>query len=142
MCTRRPSSVRCRTVRPIGPPPPCPKPDRLPDHTYDQAAVDCYVLAWEVAERMNRTVRLPEFTPTSATRRNAGEDLSVLRTVSAEQRSTVTSSPGPDGRPVPTVTVGAVTIDVHSTTALRCHLAAWCKSAAVTGMLEDTRDEQ
>ena len=41
-------------------------------YAYDQAAVDSYVLAWEDAERLNRTVRLPEFTPTSATRRHAG----------------------------------------------------------------------
>ena len=41
-------------------------------YAYDQAAVDSYVLAWEAVERLNRTVRLPEFTPTSATRRHAG----------------------------------------------------------------------
>jgi hypothetical protein len=111
-------------------------------YAYDQAAIDSHVLAWEAAERMNRTVRVPEFTPASATRRHAGEDLSVLCNVSADQRHTVTSSTGPDGRPVLTVTVGAVTVDVHTTTALRSYLAAWRKAATVTGMLEDARDEQ
>ena len=109
---------------------------------YDQAAVDSYVLAWEAAERLNRTVRLPEFTPTSATRRHAGEDLSVLCNVTAEQRRNVLSSTGADGRPVISVTVGAVTVDVHTTSALRSYLAAWRKAATVTGMLEDARDEQ
>ena len=111
-------------------------------YAYDQAAVDSYVLAWEVAERLNRTVRLPEFTPTSATRRHAGEDLSVLCNVTAEQRRNVLSSTGADGRPVITGTVGAVTVDVHTTSALRSYLAAWRKAATVTGMLEDARNEQ
>ena len=111
-------------------------------YAYDQAAVDSYVLAWEAAERLNRTVRLPEFTPTSATRRHAGEDLSVLCNVTAEQRRNVMSSTGADGRPVISVTVGAVTVDVHTTSALRSYLAAWRKAATVTGMLEDARDEQ
>ena len=60
--------------------------------------------------------------------------------VHGEQRRNVTSSTGADGRPVITVTVGAVTVDVHTTTALRSYLAAWRKAATVTGMLEDTRD--
>ena len=111
-------------------------------YAYDQAAVDSYVLAWEAAERLNRTVRLPEFTPTSATRRHAGEDLSVLCNVTAEQRRNVLSSTGADGRPVISVTVGAVTVDVHTTSALRSYLAAWRKAATVTEMLEDARDEQ
>jgi hypothetical protein len=111
-------------------------------YAYDQAAVDSYVLAWEAAERLNRSVRLPEFTPATATRRHAGEDMSVLCNVTAEQRRNVLSSTGADGRPVITVTVGAVTVNVHTTTALRSYLAAWCKAATVTGMLEDARDEQ
>jgi hypothetical protein len=86
-------------------------------------------------------VRLPEFTPATATRRHAGEDLSVLCNVSAEQRRSVTSRTGPDGRPVLTVTVGAVTVQVHTTTALRSYLDAWRKAATVTGLLEDARDQ-
>ena len=109
-------------------------------YAYDRAAVDSYESAWEDAERMNRSVRLPEFAPATATRRHAGEDLSVLCNVSAEQRSTVLSGTGADDRPVITVTVGAVTVDVHTTTALLSYLAAWRKAAAVTGMLEDARD--
>ncbi len=82
-------------------------------------------------------MRLPEFTLATATSRHAGEDLSVLCNVSAEQRSNVLSNTGPDGRPVIIVTVGAVTVDVHTTTALRSYRAAWRKAATVTGMLED-----
>ena len=109
---------------------------------YDQAAVDAHVRAWEAAERMNRSVRLPEFAPTTASRRHAGEDLSVLCNVSAEQRHSVTSSTGPDGRAVITVTVGAVTVQVHTTTALRCYLTAWRKADTVTDLLEDARDQR
>ena len=100
------------------------------------------MLACKAAECLNRTVRLPEFTPTSATRRHAGEDLSLLCNVTAEQRRNVLSSTGADGRPVISVTVGAVTVDAHTTSALRSYLAAWRKAATVTGMLEDARDEQ
>ncbi len=111
-------------------------------YAYDQAAINSHVRAWEAAERMNLTVRVPEFTPASASRRHVGEDLSVLCNVSGEQRSSVLSTTGADGRPLITVTVGAVTIDVHTTTALRSYLAAWRKAATVTGLLEDTRDEE
>ena len=62
--------------------------------------------------------------------------------MTAEQRRNVLSSTGADGRPVISVTVGAVTVDVHTTSALRCYLGAWRKAATVTGMLEDARDEQ
>ena len=110
-------------------------------YAYDRAAVDSYVGAWEAAERANRTVRLPEFAPATATGRHAGEDLSVLCNVTAEQRSTVRSTTGADGRPVLTVSVGAVTVDLHTTTALRSYLAAWRKAATVTGMLEHARDD-
>ena len=41
-------------------------------YAYDHAAVDSYVPAWEAAESLNRTIRLPEFTPASATRRTRG----------------------------------------------------------------------
>ncbi len=111
-------------------------------YAYDQAAVDSHLTAWQDAEQVNRSVRLPEFAPTSAYRRHTGEDLSVICNVTAEQRHSVTSSTGPDGRPVLTVTVGAVAVDVHTTTALRSYLAAWRKAATVTGMLEDSRDDQ
>ncbi len=110
-------------------------------YAYDQAAVASYLGAWEDAERMNRSVRLPEFTPATATRRHAGEDVSVLCNVSAEQGSTVLGSTGADGRPVLTVTVGAVTVQVHTTTALRSYLVAWRKAGAVTGMLAPARDD-
>lgn len=90
---------------------------------------------------MNAAVRLPEFAPATASRRHVGEDLSVLCNVSAEQRSSVISTTGADGRPLITVTVGAVTIDVHTTSALRSYLAAWRRAATVTGLLEDTRNQ-
>ena len=45
--------------------------------------------------------------------------------VSDDQRSSVTGTTGVDGRPIVTVTVGALTIDVHTTSALRFYLAAW-----------------
>ena len=48
---------------------------------------------------------------------------------------------GPTARPVSTDTVGAITVLVHTTTALRSHLAAWRKAATVTGMLKDARDD-
>ncbi len=110
-------------------------------YAYDQAAVDSHLTAWQDAEQVNRSVRLPEFTPATATRRHVGEDLSVLCNVSAEQRQSVTSSTGADGRPVITVTVGAVTVQVHTTTALRSYLDAWRKAATVTGLLQDARDQ-
>ncbi len=85
-------------------------------------------------------MRLPELPPTSGTGRHAGQDLGVLCQVSAEQPRSVTSSTGPDGRPSITVTVGAVTVEVHTTTALRSYLAAWLKARSVAGLLEDARD--
>ena len=110
-------------------------------YAYDRGAIDSHVSAWQDAEQVNRSVRLPEFPPATATRRHAGEDLSVLCNVSAEQRHSVTSSAGPTGRPVITVTFGAVTVGVHTTTALRSHLTAWRKAATVTGMLKDARED-
>jgi hypothetical protein len=108
-------------------------------YAYDQAAVDSYLLAWQSAARMNLSVRLPEFAPESAALRHVGEDLTVACNVTADQIRRVTSSPGPDGRPVISVTVGAVTVDAHTTTALQSHLAAWTKAATGTGLLADTR---
>ena len=110
-------------------------------YAYDQAAVDSHVTAWQEADQVNRSVRLPEFAPTSAHQRHVGEDLAVICNVTAEQRHSVVSSTGPDGRPVLTVTVGAVAVEVHTTTALRSYLAAWRKAATVTAMLEDVRDD-
>ena len=110
-------------------------------YAYDRAAVDCHRLAWQDAEQVNRSVRLPDFTPATATRRHVGEDVSVFCNVSGEQRRNVISSTGADGRPVITVTVGAVTVDVHTTTALRSFLAAWRKAATVNGMLEGARHD-
>ena len=65
----------------------------------------------------------------------------MLCNVTAEQRRNVLSSTGADSRPVNSVTVGALTVDVHTTSALRSYLTAWRKAATVTGMLEDARDE-
>ena len=66
----------------------------------------------------------------------------MLCNVSAEQRISLFSTTGADGRPLTTVTIGAVTVDVHTTSALRSYLAAWRKAATVTGLLEDTHDNQ
>ncbi len=109
-------------------------------YAYDRAAVDSHLLAWRDAEQVNRTVRLPELPPTSGARGHAGEDLGVLCTVSAVQPRSVTGSTGPDGRPLITVTVGAVTVEVHTTTALRSCLVAWRKAGSASGLLKDARD--
>ena len=108
-------------------------------YAYHHAAAESFLTGWEKAAQINRTVRLPEFQPRSAARIHAGEDLAVVCTVGARQRHTVTAQHGPDGRPVLTVTVGAVTIDVHTTTALASHLQAWREAATVTALLETGR---
>ncbi len=107
-------------------------------YAYDRAAVRSHLEAWQQAEKVNRSVRLPEFLPATATRRHAGEDLTVLCNVSAAQHFAVTSSIGADRRPVITVTVGAMTVDAHTTTALRSHLTAWRRACTVTDLLQNT----
>jgi hypothetical protein len=106
-------------------------------YAYDRAAVRSHLEAWQQAEKVNRSVRLPEFLPATASRRHAGEDLTVLCNISAAQHFAVTSNIGPDRRPVITVIVGAVTVDAHTTTALRSHLAAWRRAWTVTELLQD-----
>ena len=108
-------------------------------YAYTKAAVDSHLDAWTKAAEVNRFVRLPEFAPASGHRRHVGEDLVVACTVSAGQQHSVTSQAGADGRPVLIVTVGAVTVHVHTPTALHSYLAAWTRAATVTALLEDAR---
>lgn len=111
-------------------------------YAYDRAAVASYVAAWTEAAQANRCVRLPEFAPESGHLLHFGEDLTVACNVTAAQRHSVSSSTGPDGRPVMTVTVGAVSVRVHTTSALQSYLSAWTKAATVTSLLQDAGDSQ
>lgn len=69
-----------------------------------------------------------------------GEDLVVGATVTSAQAHTVTATIGRSGRPVITVTVGAVTVAAHATSALLSHLPAWTRAATTAGLL-DTADD-
>lgn len=107
---------------------------------YDRAALKSYVSAWREAAQANQAVRLQEFAPGSGQGAHDGEDLAVGCTVTSAQPYKVTATVGTGGRPVITVTVGAVTVAVHTTSALLSHLHAWTRAATAAGLL-DTADD-
>jgi len=119
-------------------------------YVYDAAALATFLAAWTRAEQANRSVRLPDFAPPSRTRGNLAppgqqpdpEDLAVVHTVQADLVHSVLVDTDDLGRPVLTVTVGAVRVQVHTTTALRSDLAAWTQAGTVRVLLPDSRDEQ
>jgi len=119
-------------------------------YVYDAAALATFLAAWTRAQQANRSVRLPEFAPPSRTRGEVvptgqhpdPEDLAVVHTVQADPVHSVLGGTDDLGSPVLTVTVGAVRVQVHTTTALRSYLAAWTQAGTVRVLLPDSRDEQ
>ena len=104
-------------------------------YVYDRAALASHVRAWQDAAALNRGLRLPEQPVPADAHRHAGQDLALVCTVQGAQRHTVTGAGEPTG-PVLTVVVGAVTVRVHTTTALVSYLTGWTRADALAAILD------
>jgi len=63
----------------------------------------------------------------------------VVCTVFGGQQHAVTIEPA-QGGPVLSVVVGAVTVRVHSSAALRCYLLAWNRAQALAAILDEPEE--
>jgi len=63
----------------------------------------------------------------------------VVCTVFGAQQHAVTIEPAQGGR-VLSVVVGAVTVRVHSSAALRCYLLAWRRAQALAPILDEPQE--
>lgn len=106
-------------------------------YAYDRDALHSHLQAWTDATRQNTTLRLPMTLPESA-QPVALSEFAVVLSVIGPQRSRVIGEPGAQGRGVISVTVGAVTVRVHTSEALRSHLQAWTRAAALAAVLDPT----
>ncbi len=107
-------------------------------YVYDFDALSCHLQTWREAAKLNRTVRLGEFGPSPAAQQAfaQGQDLTVVSHVTGGQPVTVHANTRASGRPVLIVTVGAVTIAVHTTTALTAYLHTWTRAGTAQEILE------
>ena len=103
-------------------------------YAYDRAALGAHLRAWRRAAELNRGLRLPEQPAPDAPR--GGQDVALLTNASGPLRYTAHGGVEPGG-PVLTVIVGAVTVRVHTTSALASYLAAWTQAEALAGILDD-----
>ena len=108
-------------------------------YTYSLDAVQSYLIAWQHAGHLNRTVRLSDARPGRDTARAGGQEIGLVCNVDTEQSRSVTSSTDTDDRRFIAVTVGAVTVHAYTTTALESYLGAWREAATVTAVLEAAR---
>lgn len=84
-------------------------------------------------------VRLPELRPSrqEQQRQAPGNAVGVVCQVRGEQRVSVVAAPdAPAGRML-TVTVGAVSVQVHTTTALRAYLDVWTRALRAQHVVQD-----
>lgn len=90
--------------------------------------------------RYNQSFRLPPLPAglEDSAAAAGGQDLMLVCTVFAGQRHTVTAVTG--GVRIFSVVVGAVTVRVHSSEALRCYLLAWTRAQALADVLDPPAD--
>ena len=105
-------------------------------YSYDRDALRSHLRAWQEAAEVNRSLRLPEQPAREAAARQGGQDVALVCTVTGAQRFTATSAVEA-GAPVLSVVIGAVTVRVHTTTALASYLAAWTEAQTLAGILDD-----
>jgi len=104
-------------------------------YLYDRDALAAYVRAWREAATHNQSLRLPTAPAAQVAGPDGRQDVSVVCTVFGGQQHAVTVEAGQSAR-VLSVVVGAVTVWVHSSAALRCYLLAWNRAQALAVILE------
>lgn len=105
-------------------------------YVYDQEALASHHSAWKEAAKQNSSIRLPANTQTGGDRDRVGHDLALVCNLYGRQGHTVVTERNVAGIAVITVTVGAVTVRIHSSEALRCYLEAWTQAAGLTAVFE------
>jgi len=104
-------------------------------YLYDRDALAAHVRAWREAAAHNQSLRLPTASAAQVAGPDGRQDVSVVCTVFGAQQHAVTVEAGQRAR-VLSVVVGAVTVRVHSSAALRCYLLAWSRARALAVILE------
>ncbi len=87
-------------------------------YLYDRDALAAHVRAWREAAAHNQSLRLPTAPAAQVAGPDGGQDVTVVCTVFGAQQHAVTVEAGQSAR-VLSVVVGAVTVWVHSSAALR-----------------------
>ncbi len=92
-------------------------------YLYDRDALAAHVRAWREAAAHNQSLRLPTAPAAQVAGPDGRQDVTVVCTVFGGQQHAVTVEAGQPAR-VLSVRVGADTVRVHSSAALRCYLLA------------------
>jgi len=104
-------------------------------YRYDRDALAAHVRAWREGAAHNQSLRLPTAPAAQVAGPDGRQDVTVVCTVFGAQQHAVTVQAGQSAR-VLSVVVGAVTVRVHSSAALRCYLLAWNRAQALAVILE------
>ncbi len=107
-------------------------------YLYDRDALAAHVRAWREAAAHNQSLRLPT-APAQVAGPDGRQDVSVVCTVFGGQQHAITVEAGQAAR-VLSVVVGAVTVRVHSSAALRCYLLAWSRARALAVILDEPEE--
>ena len=108
-------------------------------YLYDRDALAAHVRAWWEAAAHNQSLRLPTAPAAQLAGPDGRQDVSVVCTVFGAQQHAVTVEAGQSTR-VLSVVVGAVTVWVHSSAALRCYLLAWNRAQALAVILDEPEE--
>ncbi len=108
-------------------------------YLYDRDALAAHVRAWREAAAHNQSLRLPTAPAAQVAGPDGRQDVSVVCTVFGGQQHAVTVEAGQSAR-VLSVVVGAVTVRVHSSAALRCYLLAWNRARALAVILDEPEE--
>ncbi len=108
-------------------------------YLYDRDALAAHVRAWREAAAHNQSLRLPTAPAAHVAGPDGRQDVTVVCAVFAGQQHAVTVEAGQSTR-VLSVRVGAVTVRVHSSAALRCYLLAWSCARALAVILDEPEE--
>ncbi len=108
-------------------------------YLYDRDALAGHVRAWREAAAHNQSLRLPTAPPAQVAGPDGRQDVTVVCTVFGGQQHAVTVEAGQRTR-VLSVVVGAVTVRVHSSAALRSYLLAWSRAQALAVILDEPEE--
>ena len=104
-------------------------------YVYDRDALFSHLQAWREAAAQNTILRLPT-APVAAASGGVRQDTSVVTNVFGHQRYAVIGETSVQGNPVLSVQVGALTVRVHTASALRCYLTAWNRAQSFAPVLD------
>ena len=108
-------------------------------YLYDRDALAAHVRAWRDAAAHNQSLRLPTAPAAQVAGLDGRQDVTVVCTVFGGQQHAVTVQAGQRTR-VLSVVVGAVTVWVLSSAALRCYLLAWSRARALAVILDEPEE--